>query len=73
MMPSNGCHGVYKQSSRKGGIRMMQDDTNVLQEDERLLLLDPHQTSGTPNRPFQKGGLYSSIANIIIILPQVIL
>ena len=65
-----------KQSSRKGGIRMMQDDTNILQEDEPLLLLDPHQASSTANRPFQKGGLivsYPSIANIIIILLQVIL
>ena len=51
----------------------MQDDTNVLQEDEPLLLLDPHQASNTPNRPFQKGGLYSSITNVMIIPLQVIL
>ena len=52
---------------------MLQDDTNILQEDEPFLLLDPHQGSNTPNRPFQKGGLYSLIADVMIIPLQVIL
>ena len=35
---------------------MMDDDPT--QDDELIHLLDPHQASNTPNRPFQKGWLY---------------
>ena len=37
---------------------MMVDDPSAVQDDEPVLLLDPHQASSTPNRPFQKGWLY---------------
>ena len=48
----------------------MQDDTNIVQDDEPLVLLDPHQANSTPNRPFQKGELYPSIASVKTLLPS---
>ena len=44
----------------------MQDDTNIVQDDEPLVLLDPHQASSTPNRPFQKGELYYTLQLLVL-------
>ena len=36
----------------------MLDDLTAVQDDKPILLLDPHQPSSTPDRPFKKGWLH---------------